>query len=139
MISINILHVIPFYWYVHIRHLCISGTNCAILPKNELACRNFSDKLNKYTCMFIILLCLFGCFIGVFWFFIVHTNSLSNWQSGIHIMSGVLTVITQVNDKNLLPPWSCPFPRKILILNHRMVTREACPKPNNNDESLAMF
>lgn len=69
MISINILHVIPFYWYVHIRHLCISGTNCAILPKNELACRNFSDKLNKYTCMFIILLCLFVCLVVLLGFF----------------------------------------------------------------------
>lgn len=58
MISI-ILHIIAFYRYVHVRHLCITGTNCEILPKNELACRNFSDKLNKYTCMLVILLCLF--------------------------------------------------------------------------------
>lgn len=52
-------------------------------------------------------------------------------------MSGVLTVITQVNDKNLLPPWSCPFPRKFSFLTIEWC--EACPKPNNNDESLAMF
>lgn len=73
-----ILYIIVFYWYVYVCYLCIIGINCVILFKNEFVCRNFFDKFNKYICMLVIFLCLFGCFIGFFWFFIVYINSFSN-------------------------------------------------------------
>lgn len=140
MISI-ILHIIAFYRYVHVRHLCITGTNCAILPKNELACRIFSDKLNKNTCMLVILLCLFvllgffGSSLYILTALVTDNQGFTSWVVCAHWKQ--LTVITQANDKNLWPPWSCPFPRKFSFLTIEWC--EACPKPNNNDESLAMF
>lgn len=87
-----------------------------------------------FVCL-VVLLGFFGSSLYILTALVTDNQGFTSWVVCAHWKQ--LTVITQVNDKNLWPPWSCPFPRKFSFLTIEWC--EACPKPNNNDESLAMF